>query len=51
MNGPADTLSYMVMGYAVIFVVLLVYLASLIIRYRNLRQDEAILEDLEKEKE
>jgi hypothetical protein len=41
----------MVMGYAVIFVVLLVYLASLIIRYRNLRQDEAILEDLEKEKE
>ena len=50
MEGPADTLTYMIAGYAVIFGIMLVYLASLIIRWRNLRQDEELLEQLEKKK-
>lgn len=50
MDAPANTLNYMVAGYAVIFVTLAVYLASLVIRFRNLRQDEAMLEDIEKQK-
>jgi hypothetical protein len=36
----------MIGGYAVVFVVLAVYLISLVIRYRNLRQDEALLENM-----
>ncbi len=50
MQGPADTLSYMIAGYAVIFTVIVVYLASLVIRWRNLRQDKEMLEQMEKEK-
>jgi len=50
MEGPADTLSYMIAGYGVIFGIMLVYLASLVIRWRNLRQDEEMLEQLEKRK-
>lgn len=50
MEGPADTLSYMIAGYAVIFGIMIVYLASLIIRWRNLRQDEELLEQLDKKK-
>jgi hypothetical protein len=48
MNGPADTLNYMVAAYVIIFVVLLVYLASLFIRWKNLRQDEETFRELEK---
>jgi hypothetical protein len=50
MEGPANTLNYMVAGYAVIFTVLVIYLASLVIRWRNLRQDQEMLEQIEKEK-
>lgn len=42
-----DTSSYMIAGYAVAFVVMGMYIASLIIRWRNLRQDEQMLSDLE----
>ena len=47
MEGPANTLNYMLAGYGVIFGIMLVYLASLVIRGRNLRQDEEILEQVE----
>ncbi len=49
-QGPADTLSYMIAGYSVIFIVVVVYLTSLVIRWRNLRQDKEMLEQMEKEK-
>lgn len=49
MEGPANTLNYMIAGYTVIFVVIFAYLASLVIRWRNLRQDEDLLKDLEQE--
>jgi hypothetical protein len=49
MEGPANTVSYMVAGYVVIFGAMLLYLVSLIVRWRNLKQDRAMLEDLSKE--
>ncbi len=50
MQAPADTLNYMIAGYAVIFSVNIIYLASLVIRWRNLRQDKELLDQAEKEK-
>ncbi|GAP10046.1 hypothetical protein BECAL_01202 [Bellilinea caldifistulae] len=47
MEQPANTLSYFIAGYGVIFGVMIVYLASLIIRWRNLKQDEALLNELD----
>ena len=49
MPGPADTLNYMLAGYTVFFVVLIAYLVSLVLRWRNLRQDEAMLAQIEDE--
>ena len=49
MQGPANTLNYMIAGYAVFFIVLIAYLVSLVVRWRNLRQDAALLEQLEDE--
>ncbi len=48
MDGPANTMVYMIAGYGVIFTVLLVYLISLFVRWRNLRQEEEILREIEK---
>lgn len=46
-----DTFIYMVMGYVVIFAVMAIYLISLTVRWRNLKQDEAMLAELDQEKE
>jgi hypothetical protein len=43
-----DTSPYLIAGYAVIFGVMLIYLVSLAIRRRNLKQDLEVLEDLER---
>ena len=48
MVGPADTLDYMVAGYGVIFGIMFIYLVSLVVRWRNLRQDQEMLEQIEK---
>jgi hypothetical protein len=45
-NAPLETTSYMIAGYTVIFTVMLGYLASLVIRGRNMRQTYKMLEDL-----
>jgi hypothetical protein len=47
-SGPADTLVYFVAGYVVFFAVSLIYLASLILRRRSLKQDLDTLEEVEK---
>jgi hypothetical protein len=47
-EGPVNTLGYMIAGFAVIFGVMGVYVISLLIRYRNLRQEIEILEDSQK---
>lgn len=49
-QGPAQTLNYMIGGYAVFFTVLAAYLISLFIRLRNLRQESQMLQEIEKEK-
>jgi CcmD family protein len=51
MDEPANTLGYFIAGYAVIFVSILVYIVSLILRGRNLKQDEDMLTELEKTKQ
>jgi len=48
-DGPANTTSYMIAGYVVIFGVMLIYLVSLLVRSRNLEQDLELLEELENE--
>ncbi len=42
-----NTLDYMIAGYAVILGVALLYIASLAIRSRNLKQDLKMMEELE----
>jgi CcmD family protein len=42
-----DTSGYLIAGYAVIFLVMAAYLASLVVRHRNLEQDFETLEELE----
>ncbi len=49
MDTPAQTLSYMIAGYAVIFGVMIVYVVSLFVRTRNLRQDMETLRELEEQ--
>ena len=49
-QGPAETTAYMIAGYTVIFGSILAYVASLVIRTRNLKQDLAALEELEEER-
>jgi hypothetical protein len=44
---PPDTSGYMIGGFAVIFSAMLIYLASLVIRGRNLRQDLELLQEIE----
>jgi hypothetical protein len=43
-----DTTNYLIGGYVVFFVVMILYLGSLVLRHRNLKQDLEILQDLEK---
>jgi len=43
-SAPANTTSYMIAGYIVIFGVMLLYILSMIIRQNNLKQELAILE-------
>ena len=46
-QATPDTSNYMIGGFAVIFISMLVYLISLIVRGRNLRQDLEILQEME----
>ena len=46
-QAPAETFSYMVLGFGVILGTIALFLASLIVRRRNLRRDLAVLEELD----
>jgi len=48
-EGPANTTDFMIAGYAVIFGVMLIYLASLYLRRRNLKQDLEVLRELDEQ--
>jgi hypothetical protein len=43
-----DTSKYMIAGYVISFLTMGLYVASLYIRNRNLRQDQQTLEDLDR---
>ena len=43
-----DTSGYMIAGYAIAFITMALYVASLYLRGRNLNQDLATLEELER---
>ena len=44
-----DTSAYMIAGYLVFIGVPILFIASLIYRYRNLKRDEEVLESLKDE--
>ena len=46
---PAETFNYMVMGYAFILGVLSLYIVSIFVRFRRLRQEVDLLEEVEGE--
>jgi hypothetical protein len=50
LETPPDTSRYMVAGYAISFAVMLLYVASLFIRYRNLNRDMSMFEEMDKDK-
>lgn len=43
-----DTSGYMIAGYAISFIVMALYVASMYVRARNLNQDKAMLEEMDK---
>ena len=45
-SGPAETTSYMIAGYAVIFGLMFLYMISLVVRQNNLKQDMEVLEEM-----
>jgi hypothetical protein len=46
---PVETFDYMVLGFAVILGSMALFVMSLVLRFRNLRRDLALLEGLEAE--
>ena len=44
-----DTSGYMIAGFIVSFVVMGLYITSLYLRTRNLKQDQAMLEEMDRE--
>jgi CcmD family protein len=45
--APPETTNYMIAGYAVIFSVMIIYIASLVLRRRKLEQDLKTLEEMD----
>lgn len=50
-QGPAETFNYMVLGYAVILGVMGVYIANIALRFRNMRHDLKVLQDIAEDQE
>ena len=46
MDGPAQTLNYMIAGYTVIFGISLAYVASLVLRWRKLQREQQSLSEI-----
>jgi hypothetical protein len=48
MDATPDTINYMVSGYVVFAVVMLVYIVSLVSRWKNLNREMQTLDEIEK---
>jgi CcmD family protein len=46
-EGPAQTINYMFAGYGVIFGAIALYIVSLFVRQRNVKQELEMLEEME----
>lgn len=51
LEGPADTFSYMVLGFGVILGIIIVFVVSLFTRARGLARDLALIESMQGEEE
>jgi hypothetical protein len=47
-EAPADTLNYMILGYAVILGTMTLFVLRLALRFRGLARDQELLDDLER---
>jgi hypothetical protein len=47
-EATPDTSGYMIAGYAVAFIVMALYVASIYLRNRNLNQDMSMLKEMDK---
>jgi hypothetical protein len=45
-----DTTSYMIMGYVTFIALPIIFIGTLIYRYRNLKRDEETMKDLDEDK-
>ncbi len=50
LQAPAETTRYLIAGYTVIFGIMLLYVASLVVRSRNLKREIETLKQLDEEK-
>ena len=50
LQAPAETTRYMIAGYAVIFSVMFLYIVSLYLRTRKLKQELQTLTEMDQEK-
>jgi len=48
LEGPAQTFNYMLLGYAVILGCMAILVIGMVVRYRALKRDLRMLQDLEK---
>ena len=48
-DATPDTSGYMIAGFAIAFLVMALYVASIYLRNRNLHQDMALLEEMDKQ--
>lgn len=46
-TGPADTFNYMLLGYAVILVPIALLILSIFTRFRQLKRDLVMLEEMD----
>lgn len=49
MDVTPNTVNFMILGFIVIFGVLAAYVGSLMLRFRNLHQDEKTLDEVEQD--
>lgn len=49
-EATPDTSGYMIAGYAIAFIVMAIYVASFVIRNRNLQRDLKTLEEMDRKK-
>ena len=50
-QAPAETTKYMIAGYAVIFMIIFLYLVSMYIRFRNMKRAYKMFMDLDTDTE